>query len=106
LPAQARVGDIAHCPSDSHDCLSCAHSVKGPCTAGSDDVLVNGLPAARETDPGVHESCCGDNTWVATGASMTVFINGLGAHRLEDETTHCGGMGKMTTGSPDVIVGG
>ena len=43
---------------------------------------------------------------MAKGASATVFINGLGAHRLEDETTHCGGVGKMTTGSPDVIVGG
>ena len=106
MPEQARVSDIARCPSCSHGCLTCAHDVSGPCTGGSDDVYVNGLPAARETDPGVHESCCDANTWVATGASKTVIINGLGAHRVDDETTHCGGVGKMLTGSPDVIVGG
>ena len=106
MPAQARVSDIALCPSCSHGCLSCAHSVQGPCTAGSGDVLVNGLPAARTTDPGVHESCCDANTWVAQGASATVLINGLGAHRVGDQTTHCGGVGEMTTGSPNVTVGG
>ena len=106
MPAQARVSDIAQCPSDSHGCLSCAHGVQGPCTGGSMDVMVNGLPATRMNDPGVHSSCCGDNTWVATGCSATVIINGLGAHRLGDVTTHCGGSGTMTTGSPDVMVGG
>jgi uncharacterized Zn-binding protein involved in type VI secretion len=106
VPAQARVSDIGNCPSDSHGCLACAHSVQGPCTAGSPDVIVNGLPAARQNDPGVHSSCCGPNTWVATGCSGTVIINGLGAHRLGDATTHCGGSGTMTTGSPNVIVGG
>ena len=106
MPEQARVSDIARCPSDSHGCLTCAHDIQGPCIAGSEDVYVNGLPAARETDPGVHESCCGDNTWIAKGASATVMINGLGAHRLGDETTHCGGTGTTIMGSPDVIVGG
>jgi uncharacterized Zn-binding protein involved in type VI secretion len=106
VPAQARVSDIARCPSCSHGCLSCSHDVQGPCTAGSDNVRVNGFPAARETDPGVHSSCCDANTWIAKGASTTVIINGLGAHRVDDETTHCGGVGTMTTGSPNVIVGG
>ena len=106
MPAQARVSDIAHCPACGHGCLSCDHSVEGPCTAGSPDVMVNGLPAARMEDPGVHSSCCGSNKWVATGCSTSVFINGIGAHRLGDVTTHCGGTGTMTTGSPDVMVGG
>ena len=106
MPAQARVGDIAVCPSDSHGCLSCAHGVEGPCTGGSPDVFVNSMPATRLNDPGVHSSCCGANTWQAGAASATVFMNGIGAHRLGDMTRHCGGTGKMNMGSPDVFTGG
>lgn len=106
MPAQARVGDDAHCPSDGHGCLACNHPVTGPCTQGSPDVYVNGLPAERKGDPGVHSSCCGANTWIAEGCSSTVFINGLGAHRLDDQTIHCGGEGTTIMASPDVFVGG
>lgn len=36
---------------------------------------------------------------------MTVFINGKGAHRMGDQNRHCGGMGQLIEGSPNVIVG-
>jgi hypothetical protein len=50
-------------------------------------------------------ACCGTNTWTATQGSATVFINGKGAHRLGDQNRHCGGMGQLIEGSPNVIVG-
>jgi hypothetical protein len=56
-------------------------------------------------DPGIHAACCGPNTWTATQGSLTVFINGKGAHRMGDQNRHCGGMGQLVEGSPNVIVG-
>jgi uncharacterized Zn-binding protein involved in type VI secretion len=78
----------------------------GPAIAGSADVLVNGRPALRQGDNGIHAACCGPNTWSATGGSATVFINGKGAHRLGDADQHCGGLGKLVEGSANVLVGG
>jgi hypothetical protein len=53
----------------------------------------------------MHTACCGKNTWTATQGSLTVFINGKGAHRLGDQTRHCGGSGHLVEGSPNVMVG-
>lgn len=72
---------------------------------GSNNVFVNGRPALRMTDRGVHTPCCGPNTWMAQGGSATVFINGKPAHRMGDMTLHCGGLGRLAEGSSDVIVG-
>jgi hypothetical protein len=68
-------------------------------------VRVNRRPALRIDDPGIHAACCGANTWTATTGSLTVFINGKGAHRMGDQERHCGGMGRLVEGSPNVIVG-
>lgn len=106
MPPQSRVSDIGDVPADGHGCPACPHPAKGPCTAGSPDVFVNGLPAARKGDPGIHAACCGPNTWTAAAGSGTVFINGKPAHRKDDKQTHCGGNGSMTTGSANVITGG
>ena len=105
-PAQCRLGDKSKVPSCSHGCPGCPHTCVGPAVAGSPDVFVNGLPAIRVGDPGVHSSCCGPNTWKATKGSGTVFINGKKAHRKGDADKHCGGNGKMIEGSPDVFTGG
>ena len=105
MPAQGRLGDQSEVPSDSHGCPACAHSCIGPAVAGSPDVNVNGKPALRIGDPGVHSSCCGANEWAAKAGAPGVFINGIAAHRLGDAVTHCGGMGKLVEGSPDVFVG-
>ncbi|MBL6974949.1 MAG: PAAR domain-containing protein [Deltaproteobacteria bacterium] len=106
MPAAARVGDKSQCPSDGHGCPGCAHNVIGPAVAGSPDVQINGMPAVRVGDPGIHAACCGPNTWTATAGSATVFINGKAAHRQNDVDAHCGGVGKMIEGSPDVTIGG
>ena len=105
-PKVARLGDIAKCPSDSHGCPACAHSVEGPATKGSKNVFVNALPCIRVTDTGIHSGCCGPNTWEAQAGSATVFVNGLKVHRVGDVTKHCGGMGKMDVGSDNVAAGG
>ncbi len=106
MPKQSRVGDDAHCPSDSHGNICCSHSVTGPGTKGSPDVLVNGKEAMRIGDPGVHSSCCGSNSWVVADGSQTVFFNGIQASRIDDSTTHCGGSGALIAGSDDVFTGG
>ena len=77
----------------------------GPAVTGSADVLVNKKPALRMGDMGIHAACCGPNMWIALEGCPTVFINFRPAHRKGDVALHCGGTGKLTEGSDDVIVG-
>lgn len=105
MPGQGRLGDKANVPLDAHGCPACPHPAIGPAIQGSPDVNVNRRPALRVDDPGIHTACCGTNTWTATQGSMTVFINGKAAHRMGDQNRHCGGMGQLVEGSPNVIVG-
>jgi uncharacterized Zn-binding protein involved in type VI secretion len=106
MPEQCRLSDKSMVPADGHGCPGCPHPCIGPARKGSPDVLVNGRPAIRVTDPGDHKQCCGPNSWVASKGSATVFINNLAAHRRGDQDTHCGGVGYMVEGSPNVITGG
>ena len=69
----------------------------GAISAGSPNVKVNGLPAARATDP---DSC--DASKLAQGSRL-VAINGLPATRVGDKTT-CGAV--VVQGSPNVVIGG
>ena len=105
MAGAGRVGDKAQCPSDAHGCPGCAHPVVGPAVGGSTDVQINGKPALRMDDPGVHSACCGPNKWQAAQGSPTVFINDKAAHRMGDMTQHCGGVGKLIEGSADVDIG-
>ncbi len=104
MPGACRVGDDAYCPSDSHGCPGCSHPVQGPAVGGSPNVNINGMPALRVGDPGIHSSCCGANTWKAAQGSPNVFINGKPAVRLGDQTQHCGGMGNMVAASGNVFI--
>ena len=106
MPGQGRLGDQAHVDDDAHGCPGCPHPGLGPAIAGSADVFVNGRPALRVGDVGIHAACCGGNQWSADTGSTTVFINGRPAHRIGDDTRHCGGSGSLVEGSGDVIVGG
>lgn len=106
MPGAARIGDKSQCPSDAHGCPACSHSVVGPAVVGSPTVNINGMPAVRVDDIGIHAACCGPNMWTAKVGSATVNINGKPAHRKDDMDQHCGGVGKMIEGSPDVIIGG
>jgi len=106
MPKQSRVGDDANVPVDAHGCPACPHNCTGPATQGSPNVYVNGRPAHRLGDAGIHAACCGPNTWVAAAGSGTVFINSKAAVREGDKTTHCGGSGQLVKGSDDVYTGG
>ncbi len=108
MPEAARKTDISMNPADAHGCLVCPHSVSGPATTGSDDVLVVGEPLLRASgaDVGVHAACCGPNSWVTMAGSGTVTVNDLPVVRLGDVTTHCGGAGTIITGASSVIIGG
>lgn len=105
MPGQGRLGDKSQVPVDIHGCPACAHPAIGPAIRGSPNVMVNQRPALRVDDPGIHAACCGTNTWTAVQGSMTVFINNKPAHRMTDRTRHCGGIGQLIEGSPNVIVG-
>jgi uncharacterized Zn-binding protein involved in type VI secretion len=73
---------------------------------GSPNVKVNAMPALRVGDMGIHAACCGPNTWTPVKGSGTVFINQRAAVRMGDQTQHCGGVGQMIQGSPNVNAGG
>ncbi|MBL0214463.1 MAG: PAAR domain-containing protein [Myxococcales bacterium] len=106
MPPQSRVGDTSKVQADAHGCPACPHTCVGPAIMGSPDVMVNGKPALRVGDPGMHAACCGPNTWTAQAGSGTVFINNIKAHRKGDADTHCGGSGTMQDGSSNVETGG
>jgi uncharacterized Zn-binding protein involved in type VI secretion len=55
---------------------------------------------------GIHAPCCGPNIWTAIKGSSTVLIDNRPAHRMGDTDQHCGGIGFLIEGSPNVIVGG
>jgi len=106
MPEAGRLGDKSKVDSDAHGCPLCPHTAIGPAIMGSPDVLINSMPAVRVGDVGIHAVCCGPNMWTAQSGSSTVFINGMKAHRKGDDDQHCGGMGKLIEGSPDVKIGG
>jgi uncharacterized Zn-binding protein involved in type VI secretion len=105
MPQAGRLGDNAMVPVDAHGCVACPHVCIGPAITGAPTVLINGRPALRVTDKGIHAACCGPNMWTAIQGSPTVIIESQQAHRLGDTNQHCGGVGKLIEGSVDVIIG-
>lgn len=94
-PRYARVGSTAFNPRDAHGCPSEPHAVSGPIINGSTLVTVEGLPAARKGDNGVHAACCGPNTFIVAEGDPEVLIEGKPAARIGDKTDHCGGSGEI-----------
>ncbi|MCA2016723.1 type VI secretion system PAAR protein [Vibrio tritonius] len=99
MPGAARVGDI----DTGHGCFP-----PTAITAGSGDVFIDGIAAARVGDPLQLHSCPCPKTphglhgrSVAAG-SGTVKINGVAAARLGD-AVDCGGT--IAVGSGTVIIG-
>lgn len=105
MPKAGRLGDTSYVRSDSHGCSRCAHSAVGPSVVGSSNVTINDRPALRVGDTGVHSTCCGDNQWKAAHGAPRVLVNGRPAHRIGDTDEHCGGIGHLLTGSPNVLIG-
>lgn len=71
---------------------------------GSENVLINGLPAGRKTDKYNLHSCVvhAPHPDVIVGGSKTVFINGLPVARVDDSVSLAG---KVMEGSKNVIIG-
>jgi uncharacterized Zn-binding protein involved in type VI secretion len=81
------------------------HNVIGPAISASSNVFINGSPALRVDDIGMHATCCGTNMWKITQASAQVFVNNSQVVRQGDPTLHCGGIGKMVEASANVSDG-
>jgi len=96
----ARLTDRAKCPSDAHGPPACPHPTVGPIFSGSPNVSIDGLPAARVGDTGVHSACCGPNMYSIATGDEDVLIEGKPAARKGDRTAHCGGPGRLIEGSP------
>lgn len=91
----ARLGSIAQCPSDAHGCPACPHPVIGPLIQASPNYTIDGLPIARVGDLGVHQACCGPNSYSVVAGDPEIIINGKQVPRIGDRTRHCGGDGKF-----------
>lgn len=90
----ATVGCFHACPKKT----SKVPHVGGPIAAGSGNVFIGGVPAARKGDMLV---CIGPPDSIKQGSS-TVKINGKPAARMGDATSH---NGKNGTGNPTVTIG-
>jgi uncharacterized Zn-binding protein involved in type VI secretion len=107
---RVNISDLAFCPIHScRGCPKCAfHPVIGPAIWGASQVYVNGSPALRLLDFGVHLVCCGANMWVALSnvQPRNVIIEGKPAFCVGDITLHCGKTpGMLVSGSPTVFCG-
>jgi uncharacterized Zn-binding protein involved in type VI secretion len=105
MPAVARQTDPVQ-GNCAHGCPACPHPVIGMIVTGSQNVFVNGLPAARQDDKGLHAPCCDGNNFTLSQGSGTVLVNGKPIARTGDSSTHCGGVGSITGASPNVNAGG
>ncbi|OSN02506.1 S-type Pyocin [Lonsdalea britannica] len=99
MPGAARLNDIG----SGHACFPAT-----PVVEGSQDVIINGQPAARQGDAIQLHGCPCPNMphglhprQIAAGSS-TVIINGKQAVRIGDDI-NCGG--NIVTGSSNVIIG-
>lgn len=100
------LGDRSKILLDHHGCPACPHpDAQGPAITASNDVRINGMPALREGDIGIHAACCNTNTWKVLKGSGKVIVNGKQLVRKHDPTKHCGGHGKMIDGSHNVVDG-
>lgn len=95
----ARLGDKTFVAGDAHGCPGCPHPCIGPITQGSPNVYIDGMPAARKGDVGVHAACCGSNSFTIVEGDPNVLINGKPAAKKGMAVKHCGGMGYIIEGS-------
>ena len=104
MPAAARLGDKAQIQADAHGCPACPHPGVGPIVVGSHNVFTNDKPQAGQDDLGIHAACCNANNFQIAKGSGSVYVNNRPLARMQDQTKHCGGSGKIIEGSPNVFV--
>jgi uncharacterized Zn-binding protein involved in type VI secretion len=93
MPA-ARITDMHVCPMVT---VLVPH-VGGPVATGAPNVLIGGLPAARQTDICI---CAGPPDMIVLG-SPTVITAGMPQARILDLTVHGG---TIVMGMPTVLIG-
>lgn len=118
MPEAARLKDTtlcayttAHCPHPPPPDGNGKHSGSTPgiISTGSPNVFTNSRHAARVTDQTDEWTVpsCTTGTGVIISGSGTVFINGLKAARKGDTVSpHTDVLGKVTSGSHNVYIGG
>lgn len=112
MPSAARLNDsvtgttagehTGHVPPHSPETFS------GEISSGcSGNVFINGRPAATVGSATTErDSCCGASQGAVAAGSGKVFINGRPAARQGDALAAHSGTGAVSSGSPDVIIGG
>ena len=95
MPPAARISDFHTCPMVNPGPVP---HVGGPVIAGSSDVLIGFMPAARVGDSAI---CVPASDTIAAGAG-NVLINNKMAARIGDSTSH-GGV--IVAGCPTVLIG-
>jgi len=86
MPEAARIGDKAYAEGIAFGCPACPHTVIDPIIEGAPSVFINGLPAAREEDWGVHAIDCGPIPLWFTKALAPLSLRDT--PQLEKETKH------------------
>ena len=99
----AAIGDKSFNPADGHGAPGDPLPATGPIITGSPNVSINGKPAARKGDMGIHAACSGPNLFWLDRGDNTVTIDGFPAAKKGDQTRHCGGVGRIITGSPGFV---
>ena len=95
MPPAARIGDMHVCPMVNPGPVP---HVGGPIVKGQPNVLTCKMPQARITDTC---TCVGPPDMIAKGSSG-VFVGGMPAARMGDNTAH-GGV--IVSGAPTVLIG-
>ncbi len=105
MPGAVREGDstVGVC---SVGAPCCSHGRSGTCHA-STNVYINNKQAVKVGDAG-DPHCPHGGTFLTTGGSTSVFVNGKAINMIGDPTPCqvCGIAGNIITGSENVIVGG
>lgn len=108
MPQAARLGDEirGHVPSHAGHLCS-GHDVIGEETIGVSNVRINGRPAIVVGDGGTTNCGCDGKGFTNIQGSSTVRIEGQPAVRVGDSVDiHHQSIGRVTTGSPNVRIGG
>lgn len=112
MPSAARLNDsVSGTTAGEHSGHITPHGpagfsgeISGGC---SGTVFINGRPAATAGSITVErDSCCGSSGGSVAAGSGSVFIGGKPAARVGDTLAAHSGSGAVSSGSPDVIIGG
>lgn len=103
--AAARGNGVDSVRSETGSGKNCANPLTTSTNECSSDVIVNGTGIVREGDLVTEhpKRGCLPDTSVLTTFSFSVIVNGKGAGRKNDFYTTDN---KITSGSPDVFIGG